>query len=185
MSEPKTKPLRVNANTIALLKLEPENISVRALVANQMGKPIPAELTTYSAILKWIEKEPPTPEVVKPFVFGVIRSDIEEGSCIYRVTRQGTAQFILTPDEVVEWATQADTIGALWDIIYEHISEWADDNIAPRWTDEVSNTDDHEPNNYRDKSTEYSSRDVHGAVRTMLKQVVPAEYARLFGNDDE
>lgn len=171
----------------ALLAINPANLQVRAQVMAKCVKPIPVELTTYAAIVEWIEQTIPNPynEQTEPSIpateavrIDCTTSSTEHGRCDYSCTTSGRSRISISRNYLMSLARESDDMDELMEKVSEIIEEkvWEND-------EQVDSNDydynDHESNDNTGSEYDYNHDRARDQVISALRQISADEYDRL------
>ena len=137
---------------IELIGLAPRNPVVRGLILAQTGKMPGTERTTFDQIKEWVEttcdKRSPIPQTPAQGGRGVAVvvefSDTEHGRARYSVSRHGSDEFMLDPDELLTLAQEAVDSGSGLDGLIEKVASLIDDDAWERCDPGLEDTGDYE-----------------------------------------
>lgn len=191
-------------SVINLIKVAPQNNTVRAVILAHLNVTIPDECVSYAQIKKWIEFNyvpAALPEWVPPaaapaatrfaparpplptFSFSFTASESEYGTAQYSVERSGNGLVDLTEQEILEEANESVN----WGEFLERINDLVDNNAASNvnW-DSIPETaavdggyyyTEHEASNDEDFSWNWNRQEVKNGLRILLDRLLPGKTA--------
>lgn len=175
--------LMLSATLQNLIRLEPRNPAVRALILRQTGYNVPPELETFDAVKNWLECQEPLVKAPVEILVPVDASEFVTGTCSYSQWENGHGRVKLTSDDVVALAADADgDYDEFRQLLHDKIVDLARDTIQLDHTDDAEFDDYHEKDR-SEYSINFNGPTVMDNAMSILRSASPAEWAKLTGEE--
>jgi predicted metal-dependent HD superfamily phosphohydrolase len=178
---------------LAMVKINPTEKQVRALVMSRCLKQVPHDLVKADEIVDWIEFNIPAPKTGPPvakdspdpdpsrFEIMLDTSEREVGRCDYSMINYGRSRFVVDLVELAEGA-------ATWRDLWESINGECDELVWEH--NSVHDSDDQEYENYDSSETENGNwtmveqAQTRERIRARLRERYPDIFHRLEERDN-
>jgi hypothetical protein len=191
-------------SVINLIKVAPQNNTVRAVILAHLNITIPDDCVSYAQIKKWIEfnYDPPelpgwpSPAPASPRPVSVAprpsylsisfeAAQPESGTADYSVVMRGSGSVELTEQDIIREADESDT----WEDFMDSIRDLMDDSISnnvswiavpePDQIDGGYEYSNHEASDNDEFNWSWNQREVKANLRVLLDRISPGTTSRL------
>lgn len=189
---------KLSATLMRLMKVSPVNPQLRMLIVRRTGLTVPTEIVGYDEMIHWLYealKPPPAPPQAPSGMtmsIAVSARGMETGRCTYCLPVNAQMDFGFSPKLVVSFADNCSSWGELFVTLADHIEETIKDQghmqrmgPTPIGFSDFDSGNDEDRDAYENVELELSEDILKAMVMDVLRQYLPAKFARLFPGEDQ